>query len=262
MNTSTHEANARACLAVLDDARQRMGPESVARIERALATPRGPEGVSRFPELTARPWHDPAQLEAVQILDAAASDIQAELESALAKRRGFQAFRQQRDDFLSESHWKTMYFKVGGRPVDVNRADCPRTAAALDAIPVFSMAMFSALLPGGKIPPHRGPSNCRLTLHLGLRIPAQCGLTVDGETRTWTEGRTLAFDDTFEHSAFNDSDETRFVLYVDLWHPELTSVEVQFLAHAQQLMVPEDDPQRLEPLLAARAEARGHAWWD
>ena len=35
----------------------------------------------------------------------------------------------------------------------------------------------------------------------------------------------LVFDDSFEHDVWNDGDAARFVLIVDIWHPELTAEE-------------------------------------
>jgi aspartate beta-hydroxylase len=41
----------------------------------------------------------------------------------------------------------------------------------------------------------------------------------------WEEGRCVTFDDTFLHEAWNRSDETRVVLIVDTWHPDLLEPE-------------------------------------
>jgi beta-hydroxylase len=49
--------------------------------------------------------------------------------------------------------------------------------------------------------------------------PEQCGIKVGGEVRHWTEGRSLIFDDTYAHSAWNESDRTRVVLFVDFMRP-------------------------------------------
>ena len=46
-------------------------------------------------------------------------------------------------------------------------------------------------------------------------------IRVGDEVRTWVEGRCLLFDDSFEHEVWNDADEERLVLIVDVWHPDL-----------------------------------------
>ncbi len=48
-----------------------------------------------------------------------------------------------------------------------------------------------------------------LRYHLGLLIPEpedQLGISVGGQIAHWSEGQSLVFDDTFEHSAWNDTD--------------------------------------------------------
>ena len=48
---------------------------------------------------------------------------------------------------------------------------------------------------------------------------------VNGEVREPREGEVLAFDDTWEHAAWNNSSEPRVVLIFELWHPALTALE-------------------------------------
>ena len=50
-------------------------------------------------------------------------------------------------------------------------------------------------------------------------------LQVGGEIHEWRKGRVVVFDDTFEHEAWNRSDQTRVVLIFDIWNPYLTEVE-------------------------------------
>lgn len=52
-----------------------------------------------------------------------------------------------------------------------------------------------------------------------------CWIEVGGERRSWEEGKALILDTTFEHSTGNESDEDRFVLIIDFWHPGLTMEE-------------------------------------
>ena len=44
----------------------------------------------------------------------------------------------------------------------------------------------------------------------------------------------MVFDDSFEHEAWHRGDETRIVLVFDVWHPDLTDKEVQFLSFLQR----------------------------
>lgn len=52
---------------------------------------------------------------------------------------------------------------------------------------------------------------------------------------TVEEGKCLVFDDSFEHEAWNDdSDHSRIVLIVDVWHPDLTPEERGFFKFVQK----------------------------
>ena len=63
-------------------------------------------------------------------------------------------------------------------------------------------------------------------LHDQERFPA--------DPRRWEEGRCLVFDDFYEHEAWNHTNEDRLVLIVDLWHPDLSAVEVELLSGLQR----------------------------
>jgi aspartate beta-hydroxylase len=105
------------------------------------------------------------------------------------------------------------------------------TAAALDAAPLNRVAdhspeaLYSILTPGAHIPPHTGVINVRLVVHLPLIVPLDCGIRVGSETRGWKEGTCIAFDDTYEHEAWNKSDKTRVVMIFDTWNPALSLAE-------------------------------------
>jgi aspartate beta-hydroxylase len=86
-------------------------------------------------------------------------------------------------------------------------------------------AMFSILDPSTRIPPHTGTANTRLVAHLPLIVPPGCGFRVGSETREWRVGEAFVFDDTIEHEAWNDSDEMRAILIVDVWSPLLSDAE-------------------------------------
>merc|ERR1712183_596352 len=46
-------------------------------------------------------------------------------------------------------------------------------------------------------------------------------------------GEAFAWDHSFEHEAWHEGNETRVVLIVDIWHPDLTDPEVKFLSTLQ-----------------------------
>jgi beta-hydroxylase len=99
---------------------------------------------------------------------------------------------------------------------------CPRTAALMREVPGMTTAMISILSPRKHILDHRGPYKGVLRYHLGLIVPkdaAACRIRVGDDFRHWEEGRSLIFDDTFNHEVWNDTDETRVVLFVDMLRP-------------------------------------------
>jgi aspartyl/asparaginyl beta-hydroxylase (cupin superfamily) len=127
--------------------------------------------------------------------------------------------------------WGAYYLLKDGVRANSHLARCPRTAALLEAAPLADVpgqaptAFFSMLQPHTRIPPHTGVTNTRLTCHVPLVIPPGCGFRVGSETRQWELGKAWVFDDTIEHEAWNDSDEPRYILIIDLWNPYLTEAE-------------------------------------
>ena len=92
------------------------------------------------------------------------------------------------------------------------------------------VAMFSLLAPGARIPPHTGVANTRLVCHLPLIVPPNCGFRVGATTLEWKVGEAFVFDDTIEHEAWNESDQLRVVLILDVWAPALGVAERQTVA--------------------------------
>lgn len=171
--------------------------------------------------------------------------IRAELEALLADPGDALRPYVRMDKGTPESRWDPLNHNLAwgacflweyGAPNQPVLDRCPRTAAALAALPGARIpgrapsAFFSILKPRTRIPPHTGVTNTRAIVHLPLVVPPGCGFRVGGETRSWVEGEAFAFDDTIEHEAWNDSDELRAVLIFDVWNPHLTSDEQSVIA--------------------------------
>jgi aspartyl/asparaginyl beta-hydroxylase (cupin superfamily) len=137
---------------------------------------------------------------------------------------------------LDNSDWGAFFLIKNGVTVEANAARCPRTVAAVAKIPLCRIdkrtpsVLFSLLRPGARIPPHHGFMNARVIAHLPLIVPPNCGLRVGNETRRWSEGEALFFDDSIEHEAWNLSAEPRIVLIFDVWRPELAARERELIA--------------------------------
>ena len=149
----------------------------------------------------------------------------AELETVLEDQEhlpNFQDISVDQATMTTDDRWKTYFLYGYGFKSEANCARCPHTARVCAAIPGMKTAFFSILAPGKHLPPHRGPYKGVMRYHLGLLIPEpaeQCGIRVDTETRHWTQGASMIFDDTYEHEAWNDTDKTRVVLFVDFVRP-------------------------------------------
>jgi aspartyl/asparaginyl beta-hydroxylase (cupin superfamily) len=132
---------------------------------------------------------------------------------------------------LDNPNWSAFYFWRNGEPVHENLERCPSVIRALRNAPLARVpnrspvVLFSLLRPGMHIPPHNGLVNTRLICHLPLLVPGRCRLRVGNETREWVTGKAWAFDDSIDHEAWNDSDQTRVILLFDIWRPEITPAE-------------------------------------
>jgi beta-hydroxylase len=121
-----------------------------------------------------------------------------------------------------EAGWKIFPLIAYGIRSQPSIDMCPQTWRILQGIPGLTTAMFSILEPGKHIPPHRGPYNGVLRLHLGLLVPEtgeRLAIRVGSEERRWQEGRVLIFDDAYEHEVWNETGRVRVVLFVDFEKP-------------------------------------------
>ena len=101
--------------------------------------------------------------------------------------------------------------------------------ARIDGVPME--VFFSRLKPGAHIPAHFGLTNTRVTVHLPLIVPGDCEIRVGNHMHQWREGEIFAFDDSFEHEAWNRSDADRVVLIFEAYHPDLSLLEREAIEH-------------------------------
>lgn len=117
--------------------------------------------------------------------------------------------------------WKRFYLRWYQGDVPSAEKLCPRTLALLDRCPNIKAAMFVMLPKGSKLGSHRDPYAGSLRYHLGLRTPNSdsCFIDVDGERYAWRDGQDVVFDETFIHTAHNQSDVDRLILFCDVERP-------------------------------------------
>jgi aspartate beta-hydroxylase len=236
-------------LQALEPLAKRFGPDALRRVgqclriylreEQAVYTdPRQKPSFLFFPGLGASPYLDRSRFDWLAALEADTDAIRAELMKLLPDSAGRE--RVFDSEALEQVHlrgldiapsWNGYYFYRHGVRREDNCASCPNTARALDRLPLVHVrehgpeVLYSVFTPGTHLLPHRGVTNTRLVGHLPLIIPENCALNVGGELHHWQPGKVVVFDDTYEHEAWNRSQQTRVVMIFDVWHPGLTDVE-------------------------------------
>jgi aspartyl/asparaginyl beta-hydroxylase (cupin superfamily) len=182
-----------------------------------------------YPGLETREFHDRESFPWVATLEGAFPVIRDEFARLVESGPGFSTvYRSQ----TTTGEWAASYLWVFGERVEETCRACPETARLLGSIPgvaEFGTTLYSGLAPHTYIAPHFGYTNAKLRCQLPLQVPGLCRLRVGEHEVEQQEGRCIVFDDSFLHSAWNDSDEPRFVIVFDFFHPDLTPDEVRYL---------------------------------
>ena len=220
------------CIDLLTGKRSRYAPQPTFLYFPDLPTPEYIEGVE-FPWLGA--------------IEAATDEIRGELTTVLsADQAGLEPYvaypegvpLQQWRELNKSRRWSAYFLWNEGVAQPEHLARCPRTAQMLQRAPQCDVAghgpnaFFSILEARTRIPPHTGVTNARVTVHLPLIVPPDCGFRVGSETREWIPGKSWVFDDTFEHEAWNGSDTPRALLIFDIWNPYLSEDERELVRAA------------------------------
>jgi tetratricopeptide (TPR) repeat protein len=198
-----------------------------------------------YPGLPEIEFHDRGQFAALESLEGSTADIRAEFDALIAAEAAEmvpyiqypdRVPMRQWEELNHNPKWTAIHLLQNGRRIDANARHCPKTLEAvahMDQPQVTGAspnAMFSLLAPRTRIPPHTGVANTRLVCHLPLIVPDGCGFRCGETIREWRIGEAFVFDDTIEHEAWNDSDQLRVVLIIDLWPPALGPGDRQAVA--------------------------------
>jgi aspartyl/asparaginyl beta-hydroxylase (cupin superfamily) len=204
-----------------------------------------------FPEIPAVEFFDRAEFPWLDAIEAASDEIRRELTTVLVSdRAGLEPYiaypegvpLDQWKELNKSRRWSAYFLWNQGVAQPGHMARCPRTVEALKSAPQCDVtahaptAFFSILDAGTHIPPHTGVTNTRLTVHLPLIVPPDCGFRVGSETREWLPGKAWVFDDTIEHEAWNRSDAPRAVLIFDIWNPYLSEAERDLVRAATEVV--------------------------
>ncbi len=202
------------------------------------------------PELPRQKFYLQADFSWSEQLLAHTPIICAELETAMAQQASQSAVRPYLEagmtnlgnlqSLAGSSAWSAMDLYRGGQINQDMLALFPETLSALEEVPTYNLTatpfeVFFSILKGKQsIAPHFGESNHALTAHLPLIIPGSGHLEVGGEMREWRHGEMLLFDDSYLHSAHNQSNDSRVVLIFSIWHPDLSAEEQALIRRSFQ----------------------------
>ena len=123
--------------------------------------------------------------------------------------------------------WRLFILRAYGIEIPGNMAKCPVLAALVRNHPDVLSASITFLGPRKHIPKHRGPFRGVLRFSLGLSVPR----TTDGspavrmrladQEHRMGDGEWMLWDDTYYHEIWNDSDDVRVALFLDIWRPHM-----------------------------------------
>lgn len=126
----------------------------------------------------------------------------------------------------ADRRWKSLFLKGYGYRMEPNCARAPITTALVEKVPGLVTACFSVMEAGGHIPRHWGMTKGMLTYHLALKVPKErekCRMHVEeGDTLhvlRWEEGQSFLFDDMYNHEVWNETDEDRYILLIQIKRP-------------------------------------------
>ncbi|MEH2366780.1 aspartyl/asparaginyl beta-hydroxylase domain-containing protein [Nostoc sp.] len=216
-------------------------------------------GTFLYPGITHKPWYEPHDhniLNSVnKILQQGFNNIENEWLAYVSSGCNINSRFNASNLFtsLKDDDWKAYLLWKEGNFTQIGLSHFPETVAILSKLQPFLYPFghieFYVMKPGVVLPPHTDNINTSLTCHLAIAIPENCGINVGGKTQSWIKGRTLFFDDSFEHEAWNKSQEERVVLSLDLYHPDLTKIEknlLQFVLKKINLPSEEDGVNKIQ----------------
>lgn len=181
--------------------------------------------MGKYSPVGDRPVFDNKDFEWTMLLEENWLTIRKELEGILANHQQFPSLQDiQKEQIVlnQDNNWKTYFLFGFGLKAGKNCEACPVTASLLEKIPDMKTAFFSILSPGKHIPAHKGVFKGLIRSHLGLIIPGKkgdCLMRIDNQKIFWEEGKTVVFDDTYEHEVWNNSNQVRVVLLIDIVRP-------------------------------------------
>ena len=219
--------------------------------------------LARYSTVGNPPVFDPSVFSWTAMLEEEWQAIRAEALAVLEQREAVPPLQEISPDHARlaayDNKWQSYFIWGYGYKLAGNADRCPRTTALVEQIPGLKSAFFSIHAPGVHIPRHTGVTCAMITCHLGLLVPQErekCRIEIEDQTYRWTPGKTLVFDDTYEHEVWNDTEEDRVILLIQFTRP-LRSPGKQLASFLMWLI-------RMSPFVqdAKRAVAKWEHKWE
>jgi len=181
--------------------------------------------MEKYSEVPTTPFLDPSDFAWTQRLEGNWQVMRRELDHILQNKQAipnFQDISKDQKALTQDNNWKTYFLYGFGYKAEENCARCPETTRLVESVPNMTTAFFSILEPGKHIPAHRGVYKGFIRYHLGLLIPEpkeKCRIRVEDIYANWEEGKSIMFDDTYDHEVWNNTDGLRAILFMDIIRP-------------------------------------------
>lgn len=207
-------------------------------------------------------FFDPSDFPWVRQIERNWTVIRNELLEQLDKGRG-QLVPYMNEELMSRpKKWRTLGLMFWTIKSKSNCRLFPRTWEVLKQVPNLTAVSFNLLEGQTTIKPHVGNTNAIVRCHLGLIIPdvlPRCGFRVGEESRGWKEGKLLMFCDAHRHTAWNNTNENRYIMVIDVMRPEFVGQRKLSSARVLASIYHETACQRLGWLRRLSASKRGEA---
>ncbi len=166
-----------------------------------------------------KPIHALSEYSFLSTIESNYLDIKTEIENFnQVSFRNMEDLSAEQQRIVERNKWKTFFLRVAGKDIERNAAYFPLTMKLLNEKSIKTV-FFSIMEPNTHITPHRGVYKGFLRYHLGLIMPNEKNKTaikIGDAIYYWEEGKAFLFDDTFEHEAWNKTNEQRIILLIDI----------------------------------------------
>ena len=119
-------------------------------------------------------------------------------------------------DVNNKNNWKCIWIRFLNQWVNTSDK-IPTLKNIVSLFPNITLINISIFNPGTILPEHTGITRSVQRYHYGLKIPkGDVGLKIDGHLVNWVEKEGFVWDDTIKHSAWNNTNEPRIIIFADV----------------------------------------------